>query len=162
MSESARSHSVSRIKTVGEDHRVHQNSTRLKPAETAVRPTLLPEGWTVSLRQVQYSHVETGMICFQIPENPVVLNDLVFKELQPVTELIASAKTTGNQSRTVRTLISKTTISAVGSTRKITSSTPLRWNDPLCLRNDRRRPMTTTTPENSPSKDVIELKHAAP
>ena len=53
-------------------------------------PLYMPEGWTVfvnSLRQVQCSYVKTGMICFQIPQNPEVLNDLFFfkKCLQPVT-----------------------------------------------------------------------------
>ena len=50
----------------------------------------MPEGWTVfvnSLRQVQCSYVKTGMIGFQIPQSPEVLNDLIFfkKCLQPVT-----------------------------------------------------------------------------
>ena len=31
-----------------------------------------------SLRQIQYSHVKTGMLCFQIAENPEVQNDLGF------------------------------------------------------------------------------------
>ena len=38
--ESARSHHGSRTKPVGDDHRVYKSSTRLKPAEPAVRPTL--------------------------------------------------------------------------------------------------------------------------
>ena len=87
--ESARSHRGSKIETVGDDHRVHQNRTRLKPAEPAVRP--MPEGWKVfvhSLRQVQYSHVKTGMICFHISENPEVLNDLVFKGLPAASDRV--------------------------------------------------------------------------
>ena len=82
-------------------------------------PLLLLEGWTVfvnSLRQVRYSHVKTGTICFQIPENPEFLNDLVFKEV--LAELIASAKTAGNQSRTVRIRISTTNIIAVCNTKR--------------------------------------------
>ena len=58
------------------------------------------------------------MICIQIPENPEVLNDLVFKGvLQPATELIASAKIAVNLSRKVRILISTKIISEVGTTR---------------------------------------------
>ena len=38
--ESVRSHHGSRTKPIGDDHRVHKSSTRLKPADTAVRPTL--------------------------------------------------------------------------------------------------------------------------
>ena len=31
------------------------------------------------LRQVQYCHVKSGMACFQMPENPGVLNRLILK-----------------------------------------------------------------------------------
>ena len=98
--------------------------------EPVVQPTTLPEGWTVFLnssRQVVYSHVKTGMLCFQIPENPEVLNNLVLKAVP----------------------------------KQVTICTPVCWTDPLCLRKDRRRPKMTTTTENSPSKDVKELKQAA-
>ena len=56
--ESARGHRGSGTKGDGDDHPASQRSPRHKPVESAVRPTLLPEGWTVfvnSLRQVQYS-----------------------------------------------------------------------------------------------------------
>ena len=79
--DSARGHRGSGTNDDGDERRAHQRSPRHKPAKSAVRATLLPEWWTVfaiSLRQVQSSHVKTGMICFQIPENPEVLNDLVF------------------------------------------------------------------------------------
>ena len=57
---------------------------------TASRPTLTPlfdllrcqRGWTVvlnSLRQVVYCHVKSGISCFQMPENPALLNDLKFE-----------------------------------------------------------------------------------
>ena len=115
-SESARGHRGSGTKSDGDDHRASQRRPRSKPVKSAVR--LLPEGWTVfvnSLRQVQYSHVKTGMICFQIPENPEVLNNLFFfKEcLQPLTGLIASAKIVVNQSR-ANTIPHDTTIISTG------------------------------------------------
>ena len=43
---------------------------------------MLPEGWTVvlnSLRQVVYCHVKSGIACFQMPENPELLDDLKFE-----------------------------------------------------------------------------------
>ena len=46
-----------------------------------VQPITLPEGWTIVLnssRQVLYDHVKSGMVSFQIPENPGVLNNLFF------------------------------------------------------------------------------------
>ena len=78
-----------------------------------------------------------------------------------MTELIPSATTAIKQSRIVRILISTMPSTSLAVHEKITSCTPVCWNDPLCLRNERRRPLKTTTPGNSPSKDVIELKQAA-
>ena len=46
------------------------------------RPVTLPEGWTVvlnSLRQVVYCHVKSGIACFQMPENPELVNNLKFE-----------------------------------------------------------------------------------
>ena len=51
-------------------------------SDATVRPVTLPEGWTVvlnSLRQVVYCHVKSGIACFQMPENPELLNDLKFE-----------------------------------------------------------------------------------
>ena len=48
-------------------------------SDATVRPVTLPEGWTVvlnSLRQVVYCHVKSGIACFQVPENPELLDDL--------------------------------------------------------------------------------------
>ena len=48
----------------------------------SVRPITLPEGWTVipnSLRQLVYCHVKSGIACFQMPENPELLDDLKFE-----------------------------------------------------------------------------------
>ena len=58
-----------------EDDGIQTNS------DATVRPVTLPEGWTVvlnSLRQVVYCHVKSGIACFQMPENPELLNDLKF------------------------------------------------------------------------------------
>ena len=51
-------------------------------SDATVRPVTLPEGWTVvlnSLRQVVYCHVKSGIACFQMPENPELLDDLKFE-----------------------------------------------------------------------------------
>ena len=50
--------------------------------DATVQPVTLPEGWTVvlnSLRQIVYCHVKSGVACFQMPENPELLNDLKFE-----------------------------------------------------------------------------------
>ena len=51
-------------------------------SDATVRPVTLPEGWTVvlnSLRQVVYWHVKSCIACFQMPENPELLDDLKFE-----------------------------------------------------------------------------------
>ena len=51
-------------------------------SDATVRPVTLPEGWTVvlsSLRKIVYFHVKSGIACFQMPENPELLNDLKFE-----------------------------------------------------------------------------------
>ena len=51
-------------------------------SDATVRPVTLPEGWAVvlnSLRQVVYCHVKSGIACFQMPENPELLDDLKFE-----------------------------------------------------------------------------------
>ena len=61
----------------GNDHDGNQMNS-----DATVRPVTLPEGWTVvlnSLRQVVYCHVKSGIACFQMPENPELLDDLKFE-----------------------------------------------------------------------------------
>ena len=51
-------------------------------SDATVRPVTLPEEWTVvlfSMRQVVYCHVKSGIGCFQMPENPELLDDLKFE-----------------------------------------------------------------------------------
>ena len=51
-------------------------------SDATVRPVTLPEGRTVvvnSLRQVVYCRLKSGIACFQMPENPELLNDLKFE-----------------------------------------------------------------------------------
>ena len=55
-----------------EDDGIQTNS------DATVRPVTLPEGWTVvlnSLRQVVYCPVKSGIACFQMPENPELLDE---------------------------------------------------------------------------------------
>ena len=159
--ESAKGHRGS-TKGDEDDHRANQRSPRHKPVESAVRPTLLPEGRTVfvnSLRQVQYSHVETGIFCFQVAENFEVLNTLFFKGVPAASDQVdrkrKARRSTRVAKRQVRTLRRSSAQLAVHEKHHKPC-----WSDPLCLRNDRRRPTKTTTPENRPSKDS-ELKQAA-
>ena len=151
--ESARGHRGSGTKGDGDDHRASQHSPRHKPVESAVRPTLLPEGWTVfvnSLRQVQYSHVKTGMICFQIPENPEALNNFVFKDVLAASDQVDRKRKARShpQSHTDKSERYDDHQRSWQYMENITSHTPVCWTDPLCLRNDPRRPTKTRTPEN--------------
>ena len=60
----------------------HEDDGIQTNSDGTVRPVTLPEGWTVvlnSLRQVVYCHVKSGIACFQMPENPELLNDLKFE-----------------------------------------------------------------------------------
>ena len=62
----------------GNEHDGNQTNS-----DATVRPVALPEGWTVvlnSLRQVVYCHVKSGNACFQMPENPELLDDLKFEK----------------------------------------------------------------------------------
>ena len=89
--ESARGHRGSSTKSDGDDRRASQRSPRHKPVESAVRPTTLPEGWTVfvnSLGQVHHSHVKTGIICFQVHDNREDLNNKVFKGVAAATDRV--------------------------------------------------------------------------
>ena len=69
-------HSVMKA-TVKNDHDGNQINSH-----ATVRPVTLPKGWTVvlnSLRQVVYCHVKSGITCFQMPENPELLDNLEFE-----------------------------------------------------------------------------------
>ena len=51
-------------------------------SDATVRPVTLPEEWTVvlnSLRQVVHCHAKSAIACFQMPENPELLNGLKFE-----------------------------------------------------------------------------------
>ena len=100
-----------------------------------MRPTLLPEGWTVfvnSLRHVQYSHVKTGMIFFQIPENPEVLNDLVLREVPAASDRVDRKRKDRGQpeSHSQNSDPHDDHERSWQYMKKIASSTSVRWNDP--------------------------------
>ena len=60
----------------------HEDDGTQTNSDATVRPVTLPEGWTVvlnSLQQVVYCHVKSGIACFQMPENPELLDDLKFE-----------------------------------------------------------------------------------
>ena len=131
-----------------------------------MRLTTLPEGWTVfvnSLRQVQCSHVKTGMLCFQIPENPEVLNNLVFKGVPATGDRIDRKRKDRGQPEPRKHKSERHDDHQRSSQYmdNITSCSPVCWTDPSFVQNDQRRPTKTTTSENLPSKDVAELKQAA-
>ena len=115
---------------------------------TVPQPIMLPAGWTVFLnasRQVLYSHVKSGTLCSQIPENPEVLESLVFKEVPADVEYaerkrIDSCQTEQHKSKFKR----QDSHNAVGNKWKIKSRSTHRHVGPtLSLvkvnNNDQRR-----------------------
>ena len=80
-SDTARERRDGGTQSEADDRIANQRGPRPVSVEPAVQLATSPEGWTVFLnasRQVLYGHVRTGMLCFQVPENPEVLNSLVF------------------------------------------------------------------------------------
>ena len=151
----------------GDDPRASKHSPRQVGAEAMVQPTTLPEGWTVFLNaspQVLYGHVKTGMLCFQMPENPEVLNNLVFKGVPANDDIVdrASAKIAVNWSRTSQK--SKRHDHHQRSSQYMENSTNhslMCWIDSFSCANDQRRP-TKIAPAVEPiSQDVNELKQVA-
>ena len=142
-------------------------------SDATVRPFTLPEGWTVvlnSLRLVVY-HVKSGIACFQMPENPELLNDLKFEN--------GSSSGSGDLSRKRRSYCelnvsnhpehNKLNIcrgdhpqrSSQYVENQVIVKSPSWWTDPFQARLDKRRTTERTRTEKPLLRDVIELKQAA-
>ena len=75
--------------TWGESETLHEHDGNQINFDATVRPVTLQEGWTVvlnSLRQVVYCHVKSGVACFQMPENPELLDDLKFENGKKISQ----------------------------------------------------------------------------
>ena len=131
--------------------------------EPAVQPATLPEGWTVFLnasRQVLYGQ---RMLCFQVPENPEILNSLVFKRVPADGGRVDRKRKERGQPepRKHKSKRHDHHQCSYQYMEKITSCSSVCWTDPFPVQNDQRRTTMVTTSVNSPSNDVIELKQVA-
>ena len=143
-------------------------------SDATVRPVTLPEGWTVVLnllRQVVYCHVKSGIACFQMPENPELLNDLKFEN--------GSSSGSGNLSQKRRTDCKrrlsnrpehgKSKISRNNHPQRsshyvenqVMVKSPSCWTDPFQAKLSKRRTTEITRTAEPLLRDVIELKQAA-
>ena len=153
----------------GNEHDGNQTNS-----DATVRPVTLPEGWTVvlnSLRQVVYCHVKSGIACFQMPENPELLDDLKFEN--------GTSSGSGNLSQKRRTdckrrLSNRPEHSKLKISRdnhhqrssqyvenQVMVKSPSCWIDPPQMKPDRRRTTKLTSTAGPMLRDVIELKQAA-
>ena len=151
-----------------EDDGIQTNS------DATVRPVTLPEGWTVvlnSLRQVVYCHVKSGIACFQMPENPELLNDLKFENGASSGSGDLSQKRRSDCKRKLsnRPEHNKLKISRGDHPQRssqyvenqVMVKSPSCWIDPFQMKPDRRRTTKITRTAEPMLRDVIELKQAA-
>ena len=143
-------------------------------SDATVRPVTLPEGWTEvlnSLRQVVYCHVKSGIACFQMPENPELLDDLKFKNGTSSGSGNLSQKRRSDCKRRLsnrpehgRSKISRDNQHQRSSQyveNQVMVKSPSCWTDPFQAKPDRRRTTKLTSTVGPMLQDVIELKQAA-
>ena len=151
-----------------EDDGIQTNS------DATVRLVTLPAGWNVvlnSLRQVVYCHVKSGIACFQMPENPELLDDLKFEN--------GTGSGSGNVSQKRRTDCTrrlsnrpehgKLKISRDNHPQRssqyvenqVMVKSPSCWIDHFQMKPERRRTTKLTDTAEPMLRDVIELKQAA-
>ena len=143
-------------------------------SDTTVRPVTLPEGWTVvqnSLRQVVYCHVKSGIACFQMPENPELLNDLKFENGSSSGSGDLSRKRRSDCERNVSNHPEHNKLkiccgdhpqrSSQYVENQVIVKSPSCWTDPFQARLDKRRTTELTRTERPLLRDIIELKQAA-
>ena len=151
-----------------EDDGIQTNS------DATVRPVTLPEGWTVvlnSLRQVVYCHVKSGIACFQMPENPELLNDLKFENgaSSGSGDLSQKRRSDGKRKLSNRPEYNKLKISRDYHPQRssqyvenqVMVKSPSCWIDPFQTKLDKRRTTKITRTAEPMLRDVIELKQAA-
>ena len=129
------------------------------------------------LRQVQYCHVKSGKACFQMPENPGVLNKLILKG-----ESVASRANddTGacehedsrpgrkrkdrHQSEQHKSKFTRCDHHRSGSQymeNLVMDQSPSHWIDPFRAKLDKRSVTQIAPTVESPSRCIIELKRIA-
>ena len=151
-----------------EDDGIQTNS------DATVRPVTLPEGWTVvlnSLRQVVYCHAKSGIACFQMPENPELLNDLKFENgaSSGSGDLNQKRRSDCKRKLSNRPEYSKLKISRDDHPQRnsqyvdnqVMVKSPSCWIDPFQTILDKRRTTKITRTAEPMLRDVIELKQAA-
>ena len=146
--------------------RRHEDDCTQTNSDATVRPVTLPEGWTVvvnSLRQVVYCHVNSGMACFQMPENPELLNDLKFENGSSSVSGDSSQKRRSDCKRKVsnHSEQNKLKISRGDHPNQVMVKSPSCWIDPFQARLNKRCTTKITRTAEPLSRDVIELKQSA-
>ena len=132
------------------------------------------KGWTVVLnspRQVVDCHVKSGIACFQMPENPELLNGLKFENGASSGSGDLSQKRRSDCKRKLSNLpeYNKLKIgrdnhpqrSSQYVENQVMVKSPSCWIDPFQTKLDKRRTTKLTTIAEPMLRDVIELKQAA-
>ena len=149
--------------------------SRMAATRTTLTPLVtLPEGWTAVLnspRQVVYCHVKSGIACFQMPENPELLNDLKFENGASSGSGDLSHKRRSDWKRKLsnRPEYNKLKISRDDHPQRssqyvenqVMVKSPSCWIDPFQIKLNNRRTTKITRTAEPMLRDVIELKQAA-
>ena len=124
-----------------------------------------------SLRQVVYCHVKSGIACFQMPENPELLNDLKFENgsSSGSGDLSWKRRSDCKRNDSSHPEHNKLKISRGDHLQRssqyvenqVIVKSPSCWTDPFQARLDKRRITELTRTAKPLLRDVIELKQAA-
>ena len=124
-----------------------------------------------SLRQVVYCHVKSGIACFQMPENPELLDNLKFENgISSGSGNLSQKRRTdckrrlGNRPEHGKLKISRDNRPQRSSQffeNQVMVKSPSCWIDPCQLKPDRRRTTKLTSTVEAMFRDVIALKQAA-
>ena len=143
-------------------------------SDATVRPVTLPEGWTVilnSLRQVVYCTVKSGIACFQMPENPELLDDLKFENgtssksgnLNQKRRSDCKGRLLSTRPEHVKLKISRDNHHQRSSQKvenQVMVKPPSWWIDPFQMKPDRRLTIKLTGTAEPMLRDFIEFKQA--
>ena len=164
---------VARARSDGCDSGIEDDCTQIN-SDATVRPVTLPEGWTVaanSLRQVVYCHVKSGTACFQMPENPQLLDDLKFQNGTSSVSGDSSQKRRSDCKRKLSNCPESNKLKISSGDHPQRSSHHVEnqvmvksqscWIDPFQARLNKRCTTKITRTAEPLSRDVIELKQAA-
>ena len=143
--------------------------------DATVRPVSLPEGWTVVLNSLRgklsTAIVKSGIACFQMPENPELLNDLKFENGSGSGsgDLSQKRRSDGKRNLSNHPEHNKLKISCGDHPQRspqyvenqVMVKSPSYWTDPFQAKLDKRRTTKITRTAEPLSRDVIELKQDA-